>query len=226
MGSGLLNGEVPALEAAGVRCWLYDVSELYDDTTFSMAMGCLPWEERRQRARRYRFKKDQCLCLGAGLLVAYALKKMGVRDLSLGSGEWGKPYLLRYPHIHFNLSHSGTMVACAVASEPVGVDVEERHAYDEGVARLCFTIAERHWMMGQPNVDEAFVRLWVRKESYLKLLGTGLTDDVRAFDVTPGLTGRRNVQFSEREQGGHTVCVCAESPARVTFETMEMFPIA
>lgn len=225
MSEGLYNREVSVAEAADVRCWLYDVSELYDDTTFSMAMECLPWEERRQRVRRYRFKKDQCLCLGAGLLATYALRKMGVRDLALDRGEWGKPHLLRYPHVHFNLSHSGTMVACAVASEPVGVDVEERHAYDEGVARLCFTKEEQRWMMEQTNVDEAFVRLWVRKESYLKLLGTGLTDDVRAFDVTPGLAGHRNVQFVECKHGGHAVCVCVESPVRVTFEAMGTAPI-
>ncbi len=37
----------------------------------------------------------------------------------------GKPRLSGHPSIHFNLSHSGPWVLCAVHGGPVGIDVEE-----------------------------------------------------------------------------------------------------
>lgn len=201
-----------------IRCWLYDVSELYDEETYAVAMRHVTWQDRRMRIGRYRFAKDRCLSLGAGLLAEHALRKAGASDLSLGVGAYGKPYLQRCPGMHFNLSHSGTMAVCAVASEPVGVDVEERHAYDEGVASLCFAEAERRWIADQPDADVAFTRMWVRKESYLKLRGTGLTDELRSLDVSPASEEMLGVSFWECGQGGYEVCVCCYGDVNVTLE--------
>ncbi len=38
--------------------------------------------------------------------------------------EYGKANISNYENIHFNLSHSGKMVACAISDEEVGIDVE------------------------------------------------------------------------------------------------------
>ena len=65
-----LRGRMEVEAAVDLRCWLYDVSELYDSAVFERAMACLPWDERRDLALRYRFPKDQCLSLGAALLAA------------------------------------------------------------------------------------------------------------------------------------------------------------
>lgn len=204
-------------KTADVQCWLYDVSELCQSELFWAALRQLPWEGRKAEAKRFRFAKDRCLCLGAGLLAAHALGEAGVRDLSLAYGRYGKPYLAQCPDVHFNLSHSGTIALCAVAWEPVGADVELRHKHDEGIAELCFTGDERRWMCEQPDADIAFTRMWVRKESYLKLLGTGLTDDVKAFDVSPAAVGEKGVRFWEWEHRGHYASVCCRGEARVSF---------
>ena len=106
------------------KCYYYDVSGLSSPERFARELASLPWEERRERILRYRFEKDRRLSLGAGLLAAYALREAGAEDLTLQTGENGKPELLSYPDIHFNLSHSGTIAVCAVSDRPVGVDVE------------------------------------------------------------------------------------------------------
>ena len=211
--------------AAEVRCWLYDVSGLYDEATFERAMSYLPWDERRDRARRYRFQKDRALSLGAGLLAAHALRSCGARDLSMGTGEFGKPYLEQHPNIHFNLSHSGKAVLCAVADQAVGVDVEELHPYDEGLARRCYSPDELAWMNSQPNASIAFTRLWVRKESYLKLLGTGLQDCLRNFSVSPdspapGVSAahKPTIFFWEDAWQTHRLSVCCSVPLHLGFE--------
>ena len=105
------------------RCYYYDVSALSSAERFEQALASLPWEERREKILRYRFEKDRRLSLGAGLLAAYALREAGAEDLALQTGEYGKPELLFYPNIRFNLSHSGTLAVCAVSDRPVVVYV-------------------------------------------------------------------------------------------------------
>lgn len=197
------------LPARLVPCaWYYDVSELYDARAFEAAMALLPWPERRSKVERFVFLKDRCLCLGAGLLCAHALRMAGARDLAMGYGAYGKPYLLNHPGVHFNVSHSGTIAACAVSSEPVGIDVEECHTFDENVARLCFTDDELAWLDEQANTDRAFVRLWTRKESYLKLLGCGLGKPANSFSAMPGTCPETDVRFCEYHLQASTLCIC------------------
>ena len=215
-GDGRRMGHTIAhLEGPRTTCWLYDVSELYDEAAFIDAMRQLPWEGRRAQVARYRFVKDKALSLGAGLLLACMLKDAGVDDMRLDYGEHGKPRLRACPEIHFNLSHSGTMVACAVACEPVGVDVEQRIAYEQRLAEFCFGHNERAWILEQPDVDEAFTRMWVRKESYLKLSGIGLVDDLPSIDVVPKAAQKGDLWFWERELGGYALSICTHHEPRV-----------
>ena len=194
-------------------CWRYNVLELYHEDVFARAMDLLPWPERRAKVERFVFQKDKCLCLGAGLLLAFALREAGVRDLALGYGAHDKPYLLNCSNVHFNLSHSGTWAVCAVSSNPVGIDVEEHRAYDDGVARLCFTAKEIAWMGRQGDTPKAFARLWTRKESYVKLLGTGLSKPPNSFEAMPGSALERSISFCEHELPHHAVCVCVRARA-------------
>ena len=200
-----------------VTCWSYDVEELEDDELFRSAMEALPWRERRAKVERLRFGKDRRLCLGAGLLCAWALRGAGATDLALAFGPHKKPCLAREPHLHFNLSHSGTIALCAVSNEGVGVDVQELHANDAGVARICYTAAEQRWIAAQDDADWAFTRLWARKESYLKLLGTGLSKDALSFEAMPGVVPEEGVKFFESARPGHAICVCTRAAGQVEF---------
>lgn len=204
-----------------VTCWCYDVSELTDPTQFEAGMQALPWEERRARVRRFRFQKSQLLSLGAGLLCAHALRASGATDITLAYGEHQKPYLLNQPHLQFNLSHSGTVAVCAVAGMPVGVDVEKLHPFDGGVARHCFQDSEMCWLHEQEDEGHAFTQLWTRKESYLKLLGTGLSMSAKSFSVLCDDAYDLGVSFCETELKGHLVCVCTRDAASVEFATVE-----
>ena len=198
-----------------MRCWAYDVSELLDERVFRDALAHLPWDARRAQVLRYAFARDRCMSLGVGLLAAHALMQAGASDLALGLGEHGKPFLKNCPATHFNLSHDGTLAVCAVSDEPVGIDVAAPVAYDPGVARLCFAEGERRWMGMQPDLDAAFTRLWTRKESYLKLLGCGLCDDVRSLDVSPGSPTGDAAWFWERQIEGHAVALCSRGDRAV-----------
>ncbi|MBR3224492.1 MAG: 4'-phosphopantetheinyl transferase superfamily protein [Atopobiaceae bacterium] len=200
-----------------VICWSYDVEELEDDELFRAGMEALPWEERKGKVERLRFGKDRRLSLGAGLLCAWTLGRAGVTDLELALGPHGKPKLAREANVHFNLSHSGTIALCAVSDESVGADVQELHANDAGIARICYTAAEQRWIAAQDDTDWAFTRLWARKESYLKLLGTGLSKDALSFEAMPGASPEEGVEFCESERPGHAICVCTRAGGPVEF---------
>ncbi|GAA2724215.1 MULTISPECIES: 4'-phosphopantetheinyl transferase superfamily protein [Streptomyces] len=78
---------------------------------------------------------------------------------------------------HFSLSHGGNLVLVGVAAAPVGVDTEQLPAaHTVGQVATALHPDEQREVMSAPAVRRAavFTRLWVRKEAYLKGLGTGL----------------------------------------------------
>ena len=207
----------------GITCWVCDVRPLSDPALFSRGMSSLPWGERREQVMRFRLEKDRRLCLGAGLLLAHALRHAGAADLSLCRLPNGKPVLAACPDIHFNLSHSGTLAVCAVSDQPVGVDVEVLQSVDPCVAELCFQPPELEWMNQFEDPAHPFTRLWTRKESYLKLLGTGLSRSPDSFCAIPGEDTPAGCTFSEREKDGHLICVCSVQNNAVLFKEWNLF---
>lgn len=86
--------------------------------------------ERQEKVMRTRNEKDQVRILAAGLLLQYAVeqeldRKIPGTSLGIRQKEGGKPYLVDYPQIHFNLSHSGEMVACAIGT--IEVEIGRAH---------------------------------------------------------------------------------------------------
>lgn len=120
---------------------------------------------------------------GLSLLKTGLYQHFGLEAGDLASkiqaGEKGKPYLSAYPHIHFNISHSGDIAVCALGASPIGVDVEMLRP-----VKLCSTARmlsrrERAYLEGLPKEqrEEALFRFWTLKESYAKALGVGLGMD-------------------------------------------------
>ncbi len=111
-------------------------------------------------------------------------------------GPSGKPVLASAPDRaqappapFFSLAHSGTAVAIAVASQPVGVDVER-----EATGCLCSLVTAMHpgdaaivEHLPEPERHTAVIRWWVRAEAVLKCAGTGIAHGMDAFPVLGGL---------------------------------------
>lgn len=123
--------------------------------------------------------------LGAELLLIAALRQLD-KDLplplSISRTDKGKPILDGLPW-HFNLSHTGPHAACCVYDRPLGIDIQEtKHVPDRFLTR-CFTPGEKQSVLGSAEPDEAFTRIWCRKESFLKATGLGLSVDLNSFEV-------------------------------------------
>ncbi len=99
--------------------------------------------------------------------------------------EYRKPFLKNHSNIHFNISHSGDWVVCALSAREVGIDVEKIRDLDFNIARRFFSVEEVKQLFAMPKELQLnyFFDLWTLKESYLKALGTGLTKPLSSFIV-------------------------------------------
>ena len=121
--------------------------------------------------------------LAGEALARYALDRVfGCGPVRFARTPAGKPFVPDRPEWQFSVSHSGEWVVCAVADEPVGVDVERIGAVRESVARRFFTQTERAEIAASPDHDEAFTRVWVRREAMLKASGTGWSGEADPSD--------------------------------------------
>ena len=108
-------------------------------------------------------------------------------DFSVARAERGKPYFEKAPSVHFSVSHTGDIFACAFSDAPVGVDIQEyKHRPDE--AERCKKIAARFFHRDEidaldADTVSAFYNIWTAKEAYVKLTGQGIDGDFREFCI-------------------------------------------
>lgn len=144
-------------------------------------------EEKKQRIRKFQRPDDAKRCLFGDLLVKYALfQKIGCNHFVFDINQYGKPFLINYQNIHFNISHSGKWVVCATDVLPVGIDIEEIKPTDLKIAESFFSPSEYTSLLEQPleKRTEFFYSLWTLKESYIKAKGKGLYIPLDSFSIS------------------------------------------
>lgn len=154
------------------------------------------WADYRDAWDRRRF------VVGRWMLRALVAEALGIgpREVALVVGPAGKPRLSDSSvDVRFSVSHSERRVLVSLAvGVDVGVDIERLRAVPD--ARL---VAERYFDRREsveldahdpPARDAAFLRLWVRKEAYLKTRGRGFAT---------GLTTPVFLPVEARTFGGH-----------------------
>ncbi len=141
----------------------------------------LPLWRQEQINKLQRHIDRQRSALAYQLLREALLEGWGIEDEGpWGFGSQGKPYLLLYPDIHFNISHCAEAAACVVANHPVGIDVESiQEPLDTELVQHVCSEEEYQSILSAKEPTQAFSLLWTRKESYLKYSGTGLVDDLK-----------------------------------------------
>ena len=161
------------------RVYIADISALKETPVFERFLGQVP-EYRQKKAMSFKFPKGKMQSLGVGLLLQMACRDAGFdgADNHIAYGENGKPYLVDFPEVHFNLSHSGERVMCAISPFEVGCDVEIIKGDRGKLAERFFKSEESAWIKHFETLEaqsEAFYRLWTLKECYMKVTGRGLS---------------------------------------------------
>ncbi|XP_058771249.1 uncharacterized protein LOC131644707 [Vicia villosa] len=112
------------------------------------------------------------------------------KSLKFRKNNYGKPEVdwqyaddWNLPPLHFNISHTSSLIACGVTvGSPIGIDVEEKQRRLKNdilaFARRYFSPHEVEMLahIVDPELRRhEFIKLWTLKEAYVKALGRGFS---------------------------------------------------
>ena len=149
-------------------------------------------EDRRRRADACRNEEDRLCSIAGDHLARLAIGEhcgVPMASIRFARTEDGKPYAVGLD-VHFNISHSGSLAACAVSEKCVGIDVQIMRPVGKALARKVCTRRELAYLKEAEGFGELltgwalirFYRIWCSKEAYFKWLGTGITN-LKSFDT-------------------------------------------
>jgi 4'-phosphopantetheinyl transferase len=195
--------QAPPLAEGEVHLWIHEIDDLPSIDDLVPMLGA----DELARAHRFRFDLDRRRFIARRALTRCVLAaylgaephRMPIRTL-----PFGKPGLDPSYGINFNASHSDGMVIVAVGHQrQVGVDVERVCPVPDAleIARGLFSEPETRYLQSLPEAarSEAFLRIWVRKESYCKAVGVGLSIPLSSFDMSRPRDGRGRPLAISRE---------------------------
>jgi 4'-phosphopantetheinyl transferase len=145
-------------------------------------------ESGRLRVRDRLNNTSKLQSVAGELLARYSVGQFtgnSTQKISLKYGEKGKPHIENLSEVHFNISHSGYYVVCAVAASEIGIDVERIRKVNLRIAERFFSASEIEDLMKHHETERMhyFITLWTIKESYLKAIGRGLTQHLNSFTI-------------------------------------------
>lgn len=152
-------------------------------------------EYEHKRKDSFRFEPDRKRFIASRMILRKILGlylDYPARNLIFKTGSHGKPYLAPagndFPDIHFNLSHSGNLIAFAFSSSsPVGIDIEATRTgiRTETLVRRFFHPAEysEFLKLSETAQRDFLFRRWTVREAFLKGLGTGLSTPPESFYI-------------------------------------------
>jgi 4'-phosphopantetheinyl transferase len=160
---------------------IYNLND-FDNLRIDYYFSTLPTELKGE-IKRYKNVSDLKARLISRLIICVELN---VRDLTNALKGWeknsyGKPFLKNWKS--FNISHSGDWVAVAFGERALGFDIEKRWEFDfEDVVDLLHE-DEQHYINNSSDPNKAFFEVWVKKESFLKAIGIGITSGIDIYNV-------------------------------------------
>ncbi|MBV9762368.1 MAG: 4'-phosphopantetheinyl transferase superfamily protein [Acidobacteriaceae bacterium] len=173
-----------------MHVWLFDLAA--DALSLDRLRGVLSADE-RARAERFVFPHLRVsFAIAHGVLRILLSKYLEVAPERIGFSfnAQGKPSISNEDcRLRFNLSHSGSLGACAMALDcDLGVDVEQIRPMTDmfDIARRFFSPAEGADLEAV-RLDQreiAFFNCWTRKEAYIKAIGGGLSIPLDSFQVS------------------------------------------
>ena len=207
------------------------LNELSDDE-FKRALSKMD-PEQKDRIIRFHFMEDRKRALVGVLLSKYAIAKVfeiSSDEIRVEKNKYGKPHVVGKRGVHFNISHSGDYVVCAVAGSPVGIDVQEIKGGSLDIADRFFSQEEKDALsMCEGDAKrKLFYEIWSLKEAYIKCIGMGLSKPLDEFGVVKESGKYRLIDKGEWIEEYHfckydiderySLCVCSQD-ASIPTET-------
>ncbi len=174
-----------------IRVWRIDLEA---HAGLAATLAPLLADDERTRASRFRFERHRrrfVVGRAATREIVGRCAEIEPRRVAFEYGPHGKPALAGGGGIEFNVSHSGDRAFIAVVrGRTVGGDIEVRRDVPDAdaIARRFFNEREAAWIRDSDGTakSDAFLRLWTRKEAYVKAVGGGLSIPLDGVDVFGG----------------------------------------
>ena len=166
-----------------------NIEELGEDFVAWAEMVLPDW--RREQMLAIKHLRGRVQCAVGWLMIDYLLSgetfyQKGVpRRGAARNDNWiyndhGKPFFEGRDDLFFNISHCKSAVAVAIDDEEVGVDIEEISRYKESLESYVLNGEEiPRCARNDRGRAEEFIKIWTQKEAVFKLLGTGITHDIK-----------------------------------------------
>ncbi|MCY4043563.1 MAG: 4'-phosphopantetheinyl transferase superfamily protein [Cellvibrionales bacterium] len=178
-----------------IDLWFCKPSLITDASLLSRYHHLLNAEE-AEKVARLKFEKHRKDALITRVFIREILAKytgMPATSLEFGKGEKGKPYLSNiHRPIFFNLSHTQDLIICGVTPfADIGVDVENLQRNDENIIEIAdryFSPTEVAALQKLPanQKKSRFFDYWTLKESFIKVVGLGLSFPLDKFSFSIG----------------------------------------
>jgi 4'-phosphopantetheinyl transferase len=196
-------------------------------------------DQRRAKVKQFMKPEDANRGLVAEVLIRSIIcTKYGIRNdrLIFAANRYGKPFVAGIPSFHFNLSHSGSWIVCAVDSAPVGIDVEEMKPIEYELAKLMFSSEEYLYLTSHDEHKRisCFYDLWTMKESFAKWAGRGLSLPPQCYSISMEANHNHSVSMEGRNircffkrwsiDPDYKMAICSKSgvfPDQIIFKTVE-----
>lgn len=152
-----------------ILLWSYITGITFDDDKIEQIERIT-----KTKTRRYLYEKDMVRHLTGLLLAEYGWNICSKNSTTNIIENRYKPYyqgLYESHNWHFNISHSEDIVACAIDSSNIGIDIEKVRKFPIEIASIFFDEEEQEYCLQE---DRLLFKIWTRKESYLKATGEGV----------------------------------------------------
>ncbi|CAN1277405.1 4'-phosphopantetheinyl transferase Sfp [Linum perenne] len=202
--------------------WYVVPNEVKSASLLSQYMELLPQSE-RDHVLSFRGDQLQKSALLARTLVRTTIARYQVdghldpRSLRFKRNIHGKPEVEWQskddwypPPLHFNISHTSSLVACGVAvNSSIGIDVEEKQRKTKhgilAFAKRYFSAHEVEHLNAIPDLElqqQEFIKLWTLKEAYVKALGKGFSSaPFKTFTIRVNTAVNRSFHRFNQESG-------------------------
>jgi 4'-phosphopantetheinyl transferase len=190
-----------------MRVYYAILSQPLNDFDFKCYLDQMP-ASIRQKICRYKNWEDAHTSLIGKLLLLKALQDSGLQKIDLSMltyNEYGRPSIPEA--IDFNISHSETLVLCAVSTNgSVGIDVEALKPINKTDFYNCWTPSETKAIYDNPEDYNTFYGYWTKKEAVVKAIGNGLNIPLTDIEIKGDLATVANhgnwyvkeISFSEK----------------------------
>ncbi|MEM0910629.1 MAG: 4'-phosphopantetheinyl transferase superfamily protein [Pseudomonadota bacterium] len=196
--------------------------------------------EEKLRASKFIKNQDKTT-----FIVAHALKRKmlsiytGCKDpkkLRFSRNKNGKPFLVGY-ELNFNLSHSHSVVACAVDEKSeCGVDIENYRNIKQLalLSNKVLTQKEQESQLHAEDANKDFLDKWVIKEAVLKKSGEGLAgglknvctvslydNDHKAIDKNRSVMADKHIY--QYKSSDYTLAICTQSDCDIKLKESQSY---